>query len=203
MAQNAVYTPNDPKRCFRRSKITFGYGLACRPWRLRAQARSVSSRKESKQYFGGPECSSHSANDRKRSLRRSKITFGYGLACRLWRPRVQARSMSSRKESNRWPRTHSPSDPKRCFRRSKIAFGYGLACRLWRLRVQARSMSSRKESNRWPRTHSPSDPKRCFRRSKIAFGYGLACRLWRLRVQARSMSSRKESNRRMQFTLPE
>ena len=65
---------------FRRSKITFGYGLACRLWRLRTQARSVSSRKESKQYFGGPECSSHSPNDLKRCFRRSKITVLHGAA---------------------------------------------------------------------------------------------------------------------------
>ena len=58
----------------------------------------------SKQYFGGKKCISHSPNDPKRCFRRSKNTFGYGLARRLWRLRVQARSMSSRKESNRWPR---------------------------------------------------------------------------------------------------
>ena len=58
----------------------------------------------SKQYFGGQKCSSHSPSDPQRCFRRSKITFGYGFACRLWRLRVQARSMSSRKASNRWPR---------------------------------------------------------------------------------------------------
>ena len=67
----------------------------------------------------------HFPNDPKKCFRRSKITFGYGSACRLWRLRVQARSMSSRKESNRWPRMQFT--PRVIRKGAKITFGYGLA----------------------------------------------------------------------------